>query len=173
MRVTDKYTFFYGGTFSNWAPISFREYELERDGSQSYIEFKTSEHYMMWCKALTFQDSESAHKILMADSPRIAKELGRQVKNFNKEKWEAVAKEDVYDGLYLKFTQNESALQELLDTGTTLLVEASPYDLIWGVGWNWFDDEILDSKNWRGTNWLGEVLTKLRDDLVKDYVKNN
>ena len=27
------------------------------------------------------------------------------------------------------------------------------------------DPNILDKSKWRGTNWLGEILTKLRNDL--------
>jgi ribA/ribD-fused uncharacterized protein len=72
----------------------------------------------------------------------------------------------VYQGCKLKFTQNVSAYEALVATRGTQLVEASPSDLIWGVGLSQDDDRILDPGNWRGSNWLGQVLTVLRDDLL-------
>jgi ribA/ribD-fused uncharacterized protein len=68
----------------------------------------------------------------------------------------------------LKFTQSEPLKEFLLFTKGTLLVEASPYDTIWGIGLAEGDPLIYDSKNWKGTNWLGEVLTDLRDDLLNE-----
>ncbi len=59
-------------------------------------------------------------------------------------------------------------LKALLATEGTLLVEASPYDKVWGVGLGEDDPRIKDPKNWKGTNWLGEVLTKLREDLINE-----
>jgi hypothetical protein len=44
-------------------------------------------------------------------------------------------------------------------------VEASPYDRIWGIGLGEEQARITPPEQWLGTNWLGEVLTKLRDDL--------
>jgi len=38
---------------------------------------------------------------------------------------------------------------------------------VWGVALAWDDPKILDQANWAGTNWLGEVLTDLRDNLLK------
>jgi ribA/ribD-fused uncharacterized protein len=64
---------------------------------------------------------------------------------------------------YFKFSQNPELLKQLLSTKGTILVEASPTDTLWGVGMNYYDDRILDPANWRGKNWLGEVLTALRD----------
>lgn len=45
-------------------------------------------------------------------------------------------------------------------------VSTSPYDTIWGVGLAAHDPRVEDPTQWRGTNWLGQVLTRLRDDLA-------
>lgn len=45
------------------------------------------------------------------------------------------------------------------------LVEASPYDGIWGIKMGVDDPEIRNPKAWKGENLLGEILTKLRDSL--------
>ncbi len=43
---------------------------------------------MMAEKARTFGDGETRARILAADGPKEAKELGRQVRNFDTEAWE-------------------------------------------------------------------------------------
>jgi len=160
MRITENYTFFYSTDepFSNWysAPV-IEEGNL----------FLTNEHYMMFHKAKLFHDDEIAHKILRVETPKEAKFLGRQVKNFNENTWIEKAKDIVFWGAYIKFTCYPSLLYKLLDTQKTTLVEASKFDTIWGVGLSQDDDAILDPKNWRGKNWLGEVLTSLRNKFQK------
>lgn len=165
MRRTDKFTFFYGTNdpFSNWHPASFPE---------NGITFLTSEHYMMYYKALKFGDTETAAQILAAPTPKEAKRLGRLVKGFDQSIWEGSARSIVYVGCYLKFTCNKHLLDILLGTKGTLLVEASPTDRVWGIGLAETDDRVLNPKNWRGTNWLGEVLTCLRDNLLNQITDN-
>ena len=48
----------------------------------------------------------------------------------------------------------------------TILVEASPYDRIWGIGLAASDPRALDARQWRGQNLLGRILTSLRDELL-------
>jgi ribA/ribD-fused uncharacterized protein len=154
-----KYTFFYKmrHPFSNWYRCKFKDSEE--------IEYNCSEQYMMAEKAKLFGDEETREKILASKDPKEQKELGRLVKNFDSMKWESECKEIVYRGCYLKFTQDQHLLKTLLATNGTLLVEASPYDKIWGIGMGEDDPNIHDRKKWKGKNWLGEVLTQLRDDI--------
>ncbi|WP_127589223.1 NADAR family protein [Paenibacillus koleovorans] len=155
----EKFTFFYRteSPFSQWHPAIF-----EIDG----IHFNCAEQYMMYQKAKLFKDEEIAAKVLSAPTPREQKELGREVRNFHRNKWETHCKPFVYEGNYAKFTQNRQLLEKLLATQGTTLVEASPTDRIWGVGLLEDDPRILNRETWRGTNWLGEVLTNLREDLL-------
>ena len=71
------------GYLSNWYPSPF-----EKDG----ISFAHMEQYMMYQKALQFQDTEIAQQILQNDSPGIVKALGRSVRNYVDSRWSAVRK---------------------------------------------------------------------------------
>ena len=55
--------------------------------------------------------------------------------------------------------------EALLRTGDRIIVEASPYDKIWGVGLEENDPRILNEKNWRGQNLLGKALIEVRQSL--------
>lgn len=154
----NQYVFFYNGYLSNWADTPF----LDTRSGDSY---NCSEQYMMYRKALLFNDLEIAKKIMNKTFPGDQKALGRKVKNFDKEVWDKHARQIVYEGCYYKFTQNEDAYNYLMETKGYYLVEASPTDTVWGVGLGGYEKEIEDPKNWRGTNWLGQVLTQLREDL--------
>lgn len=116
---------------------------------------------------MLFGDKEIAAEILLKKDPKDHKALGRKVKNFDSNVWDEKCKEIVYQGNYLKFTQNDMLLTQLLATCGTTLVEASPYDKIWGIGLEATHPDAKDPKKWRGKNYLGEVLTNLREDLIK------
>jgi len=46
-------------------------------------------------------------------------------------------------------------------------VEASPIDKIWGIGLDENNDLILDPNNWKGLNYLGEIITSVRIEIIK------
>jgi ribA/ribD-fused uncharacterized protein len=127
--------------------------------------FKTAEHYMMYEKAKLFGDIMKAVEIVKAPDPRTAKSLGRQVKGFKEKIWKSKCFDFVVDGNLAKFSQNYKARKFLMNTGDRILVEASPYDKIWGIG---LDSSHKDAKNplrWKGTNLLGFALIKVRSML--------
>lgn len=78
---------------------------------------------------------------------------------------DAVSRGYVYQGNMAKFTQDLWLKKNLLATGKSTLVEASPYDRIWGIGIGQNDPARYDRSKWRGSNWLGETLMKVRRDL--------
>ena len=162
--MSEQFTFFYNGPFSQWYPSPF-----EIDGRL----FINAEQFMMYNKAILFKDEDIAYKIMKSTNPKEQKALGRKVKNFNIETWSAepfgpklsMAWSIVRKGSLNKFSQNPDLLKVLANTVGTTLVEASPYDKIWGIGLSELNSSRLSRDNWLGTNWLGEILTNVRLDL--------
>ena len=51
----------------------------------------------------------------------------------------------------------------------TVLAEASPHDIKWGIGLEADDPRARQRHRWRGRNLLGEVLMEVRDMLANGY----
>jgi ribA/ribD-fused uncharacterized protein len=147
--------------FSQWYPLSFQI------GGQLY---QTAEHWMMAEKARLFNDLETQNRILVAETPKMAKDLGRQVQHFDSRLWEEKSFDIVVAGNLAKFGQNLEAKHYLLDTGDKVLVEASPVDAIWGIGHAQDSSEARDPNKWRGLNLLGFALMEVRDHLRSGIV---
>jgi len=156
MKITDKYVFFWNGIYSQWyvAPMKI-------DG----VEYNCCEQYMMHQKALTFGDLEIADEILLETNPREQKKYGRRIKNFDKTIWDKVCLSIVYKGNFYKFIQNEDLKEQLLKTGTKILVEASPLDNIWGIGMSENDSGVENPMNWKGLNLLGQAITLVKQEI--------
>jgi len=152
------FTFFWQNRspFSNWYPSKF---------SCNGVDYTRGEQYMMHQKALLFGDTSVAEAIMLTDNPKEQKDLGRMVSNYDDKVWSAKRIDIMVEGLFEKFNQNENLKQALLDTGDTEIVEASPYDLIWGIGYTEDRPEAQDKSKWRGQNLLGIVLMKVRDKI--------
>lgn len=166
MRKTDQFTFFFTekDLFSNWYPIQF---------TWKGTLFHCSEQAMMYAKAELFGDTKTAQKILQALTPKEQKRLGREVKGFDEKIWSAQCEGLVYEIGREKFTQNPTLLKALLNTKGTELVEASPYDRIWGIGMGSWDEGVENPKNWKGQNKLGKILTRLRLELELELELNH
>ncbi len=109
------YTFFFTeeSPFSQWFRCSFTD-----DGGKNT--FTCAEQFMMYSKAMLFEDVETANKILTAVHPRQYKALGRKVKLFDDKVWNASREQIVLAGNHAKFTQNLKKLL-LATTGTECL----------------------------------------------------
>ncbi|MCE9580709.1 MAG: NADAR family protein [Deltaproteobacteria bacterium] len=155
----ERFTFFFteASPFSQWYRCRF-----EARGHT----FSCAEQYMMHGKALLFGDAEVAAEILAAGHPRVHKALGRKVRNFDNNVWLAEREGIVLAGNRAKFTQDAALEEALLATRGTTLVEASPFDKIWGVGLAASNPRIQVRAHWRGKNLLGVILTKLREELL-------
>lgn len=176
MRITSTHVYFVSGPFSQWHPSSFSATlpVLESDGGTGDVvsggqrlQFSHAEQAMMAAKASVFGDDEALAAIMAATSPKEQKELGRKVRNFEADIWNAVAYRIVCIMNFEKFTANPDLLERLLRTETRHLVEGAWYDRIWGVGLSWDDPAIDDQANWQGSNWLGEALMAVRAELAE------
>ena len=142
--------------FSNWYPSTF---------THNGITFTRGEQYMMYRKAIMFNDLETAAAIMSTDNPREHKELGRLVTNYNDTQWSAVREDIMVEGLFEKFNQIPKLKEALLATGDTIIAEASPYDLVWGIGFTADQPKATDQTKWRGKNLLGKVLMRVRNEI--------
>lgn len=129
------------------------------------IRYNCCEQYMMFKKAQLFQDAITAEKILCEAQPAVQKKLGREVQGYTPAVWDQHKFGIVWYGNYLKFSQHADLRARLLATGEKTLAEASPSDLVWGVGYEADDDQILQPLNWRGQNLLGKVLMSVRSAM--------
>lgn len=157
MKITNTHVYFWSGPFSQWYKSSFRD-------SRGTL-YNCAEQYMMAQKALLFDSPDKYWAIMGSHDPKEQKAIGRTISDFDLDVWKENAKLIVYRGNLYKFTQNKYLKNQLLDTGSKYIVEASPYDKVWGVGLREDDPAILDFNNWQGSNWLGEILVKVREDL--------
>jgi ribA/ribD-fused uncharacterized protein len=141
---------------SQWFPAPFTVGDLR---------FATAEHYMMWRKARLFDDARVAAAVLEDPDPKRAKEWGREVTGFDGPRWEARRFDAVVDGNLAKFAAHDDLRRYLLDTGDRVLVEASPYDAVWGIGLAADHPDAQRPDRWPGQNLLGLALMRTRELL--------
>ena len=176
----------FGHCFSNWS-----KHPIKDDGSYflfsgadehthmcpNEIVFPTSEHAMMWYKCMAFEpdNTELLNKIATAKTPKLVKELGRSVKNYDNDKWSKMRLDVMIHILYKKAEQHPEIATMLAASKGLYIMEASRYDNIWGVGMYPKDaisalntgkltiDEIEKNPQ---RNLLGKAWMRARDSLL-------
>lgn len=155
--LKDNFVLFWGGYPSNWYPSTFTV-----DG----VRYNCMEQYMMAEKARLFGARLTLKQIMRTASPKVQKQLGRSIPNYDDSRWAKVRFDVVLKGTLEKYKQNPELLESLLATGTATFVECSPYDTIWGIGLSMQDKDATNPGKWRGENLLGQAITKARDTLL-------
>ena len=113
--------------------------------------YRTVEHFYQASKARTKIDHI---RVMSAISPAEAKRKGRKVQL--RDDWEEIREEVMWKGLVAKFS-NVRLRNLLIGTYPAKLVEGNWWkDTYWGV----------DHKTGEGQNRLGELLMKLRKELM-------
>lgn len=143
------------GYLSNWYLSDF---------TVEGITFSSMEQYMMYKKAMLFQDRETAGKILQTDDVAEIKALGRGVRNFADQIWTKSREEIVYKGILEKFRQNPGLSARLEETGEDVIAECAVKDRIWGIGLSMKDEDRFCMDRWKGQNLLGKILMRVREE---------
>ena len=156
--MPERFIFFWSGPFSQWAPSPF---------TINGITYNCAEQYMMVEKARLFGDEVRESLIMSNSDPALQQRLGRQVVGYEQAIWDAHCKFAVLTASRAKYAQHEPSGKALLATPKgRILVEASPHDRRWGIGLTRDDRRAKKRSTWRGTNWLGEILTRVRDEIL-------
>lgn len=163
--------------FTQWT-VTERQFSVTREvpyyggpSQKEEVVFTSTEQWMMWKKALIMGDYLTAEKIMRWSDPRTVKNLGREVENFDQKRWDDCKLNVVYEGNWLKFTQNPEWAKQLKQVVLDgyFFVEASPFDKVWGIGLN--PEEAKAGKEWQGENLLGIALTDVAIALIKQDQK--
>lgn len=167
-NVSDPETFFFfwkRAELSQWGEFSI--------DIPNVLKFNCAEQGMMYAKAMlhvqsNFSNVKTALKILQTNYPAEQKRLGRLVTGFDQKRWDQVKFDVIYTLNWFKFTQNEQCKSFLLSITQDTLVEASPFDPIWGIGLSADDSRARQRSTWLGENLLGQVLTMVRNDIIAE-----
>lgn len=127
--------------------------------------YTTAEQWMMSSKARLFGDHEGASQMMQVADPGKIKALGRDVKGFEQDTWDSACFDVVTIGNIAKFGQDPRLRKYLLKSGDDVLAEASPTDVVWGIGFTRDAPEATNPKAWRGLNLLGFALMRARGVL--------
>lgn len=155
--------------FSLWYPAPFEVDDKpdpdsdDDDGEfmREHSEYANAEQYMMAEKAMVMKDYDTYMKIMETTDPKTINALGRQIKDFNAEfaeLWDKHKLRIMIEANFHKFSDERNAHMRkiLMDTGNALIVEASPYDSIWGS----------EGAGLGGQNLLGKALMDVRSQLA-------
>ncbi len=148
------------GCLSNWYKSAF---------TYAGIHYSCAEQYMMYQKAMLFDDETVAKQILETDDTYEMKSLGRLVHHYNDALWRKLSYRIMYKGIKAKFLENDDLRKILFSTKDNILAECAPRDYIWGIGMTSDDPEIQDTSKWKGSNKLGALLMEVREDLRREF----
>ncbi|KAM7214445.1 hypothetical protein V8F06_010202 [Rhypophila decipiens] len=168
------------------------------DDEETPLFFKCAEKFMMYCKATRFGDIPTQRKILLCDSPKEHKSLGKATAGFTGASWDQVKFDVVVAGNMAKFGQNKAMREVLMGTlcrprspekgakkesgswkGINAydgrvwrgreLIEAASRDHIWGIGFTAANALKVEKEKW-GQNLLGKALMEVRKRLVEEQI---
>jgi len=130
--------------------------------------FNCVEQYFMWRKLKLFEPSNKnlEKQLLDTKNPAEMKRIGGHVKNYDDIIWNKERYDIMKTGLNAKFTQNDILKTKLLNTQDYILVEASPFDRIWGIGMTSAAASKVPQSQWKGRNLLGNALMEIRVSLT-------
>ena len=151
--------------FSNFYPCSFQVQLPEPYGLKT---MHSVEQLYMIRKSLYFEDHATCTSILNSTNARDAKRLGSNVEKFVPDLWLNPKKDVMRECLVRKFVDSREAefLQQQLLDAHAIIIEASPPDSYWGIGFSKQQGPYVQRSDWGSAeNWLGRLLMEMQQFL--------
>ena len=147
--------------FGRYSPLSnFYNSNFNVDGQH----YNCIEQYLQSKRAELMGADQIATKILTLQDPADQQHEGRKSRGDDKQ-WNAQASMLILKALTAKFQQNPDLATYLQATGTQTLAEGSK-NTTWGTGYSLNDPNNKDSNTWLGKNLLGNLLMRVRNDMI-------
>ena len=140
----------------NWANHPFRDPTIR--GSP----FDHVEQYIQFTKAVFADKLDTAEAIRREESAPGCLMRGRALRGLDQSAWAGWVPHVAERAIYLKYAQNATLRQRLLDTGNQELVYASgKAEQVWSVGMSRATAQVSRREDW-GANMLGKALMRAR-----------
>ena len=120
------------------------------------IFYKTVEHYYQSEK---FDDPEIKNKIINADTPKEASNIGRDRNLKRIDDFKSIKNQVMFDGILEKFRQNRDIAYKLIETRNKKIAEATIDEYYWGIG-----------KDKSGKNVIGDILVRVRERIKEEIL---
>lgn len=133
--------------------------------------FRSLDQYYYVRMALYFKAYDIAKAMLSCNNANRCVALAKQLINFEPDEWHHRSEDIMHQGLREKFRQNQRARDALVNTGNARLVFVSPNDARWGNGLDEEESRLTDVDLHPGSNRLGKLLTKVRNEIVNSLHK--
>ena len=142
--------------YKEFGPLGYLANYSNHSFFDNGIFYKTVEHYY---QAHKFADKKLFNRVLEAETPKEASNIGRDRNNIRREDFDKL--KVMYQGLYLKFSQNKDIRAKLIETRNEPIREMTVKESYWGIGPN------LD-----GENHIGILLMQVRENIKKDLLNS-
>ena len=127
--------------------------------------YTSVEQYLSYNKAIIFDEPDLATELLHIDEPKILKQKVKRLRKYDEDIWIDRAPALLKSALAAKFEQDDDLKQALVETGSTVLGEASPSDFFFGIGMSLNRHRAVDRSSWTGENLQGRTLMWVRDEI--------
>ena len=118
--------------------------------------YKTVEHYY---QAMKYDDEEIRNRIINAETPKEASNIGRDRNNKRIDNFKAIKNEVMFNGILEKFRQNRDIAYKLVETRNEPIAEATIDEYYWGIG-----------KDRSGENNVGKILVSVRERIKREIL---
>ncbi|MBT30163.1 MAG: hypothetical protein CMO01_10935 [Thalassobius sp.] len=96
--------------------------------------------------------------------------MGRRINNYDRLTWHNMGLgSQLRFSNKQKFEQNEELKQLLFATKGKTIALSDPRDKLWGIGLPENDARAQNRETWNGKSLLGDILTRLRIELMGEY----